>query len=295
MTTYPRCIFLMWGKLGEFYGAPTSYVYIVSLLAGSWKGCRIMCVGDYMQTCPPDVLTPAELTKIKDLPDVVSKSKTLYMLAVETYTKISSWDQYDLCGTVLRNWTKHIYVRRDVVVEELARYRGDISHVLLANICWSESGSCALNVDITRGACAGDRLDIKLLRSVEDKDGLSFQCALSIVLYQRNIALEVSLPLVSPSSDNYGSSIRFKYSEQDWQSDTECHCTLLCSVYRLWIIHVWRTCCVPAYDLSLKTPSGDGLDLFPRRLPILQSVSDDTDRRIINSDQILFDYACITL
>ncbi|PBK94502.1 hypothetical protein ARMGADRAFT_1062620 [Armillaria gallica] len=159
-----------WGKLGEFYGAPTSYASIVSLLAGSWQGCRIMCAGDYMQKCPPDVLTPEELAEIKDLPDEVSRLKTLYMLAVETYTKISSWDLYELRGTVLRNWTKRVYVRRDVVVEESARYRGDISQVLLANICWSESGSCALNVDITRGAWAGDRLDVKLLRSVEDKD-----------------------------------------------------------------------------------------------------------------------------
>ncbi|KAK0215235.1 hypothetical protein EDD85DRAFT_1030010 [Armillaria nabsnona] len=82
-----------------------------------------MCVGDYMQKCPPDVLTPEELAEIKDLPDEVSKLKTLYMLAVETYTKISSWDLYELRGTVLRNWAKHVYVRRDVVVEELARYR----------------------------------------------------------------------------------------------------------------------------------------------------------------------------
>ncbi|PBK67960.1 hypothetical protein ARMSODRAFT_1044057 [Armillaria solidipes] len=117
------------------------------------------------------VLTPEELTKIKDLPDEVSKPKTLYMLAVETYTKISSWDQYDLHGMVLRNWTKHVYVRRDMVVEELSRYCGDISHVLLVNICWSESGSCTLNVDITKGAWVGcDRLDVKLLCSVEDKE-----------------------------------------------------------------------------------------------------------------------------
>ncbi|SJL16434.1 uncharacterized protein ARMOST_19958 [Armillaria ostoyae] len=180
-----------------------------------------MCVGDYMRTCPPDVLTPEELTKIKDLPNEVSKRKTLYMLAVETYTKISSWDQYDSRRTVLRNWTKHVYVRRDVVVEELSRYRGDISHVLLANICWSESGSCALNVDITRGAWTGDRLDVKLLRSVENKEerktllknklnllGLHLAVAarayiswtflqqllppVCSFLYQRNITLEVS-------------------------------------------------------------------------------------------------------
>lgn len=92
------------------------------------------------------------------------------MLAVETYTKISSWDLYELEGTVLRNWTKKIYVRRDVVVEELARYRADICHVLLANICWSDDSSCALDVDLTRGAWAGDRLDVRLLSSVENQE-----------------------------------------------------------------------------------------------------------------------------
>lgn len=58
-----------WGKLGEFYGATAEYTSIASLLAGPWKGCRIMCAGDYMQECPPDVLTPEEVVEIENLPD----------------------------------------------------------------------------------------------------------------------------------------------------------------------------------------------------------------------------------
>ncbi|KAK0214419.1 hypothetical protein IW262DRAFT_1405977 [Armillaria fumosa] len=157
-----------WGKLGEFY-SEIPYTSTVSVLAGSWQNCRIMCAGNYMRECPPDVLTSDETAEINDLPDEI-QHKTLYMLARRTYAEISSYDLYELEGTVLRNRTKHIYVRRDVVVKELARYRGDIFHVLLANICWSDDRSCAMNIDITRGAWAGDRLDLKLLCTVENEE-----------------------------------------------------------------------------------------------------------------------------
>ncbi|KAK0501987.1 hypothetical protein EDD18DRAFT_1327867 [Armillaria luteobubalina] len=103
-----------WGKPGEFYNE-IPYASTVSILAGSWEDCRIMCAGNYIRECSSDVLAPEEAAEINDLP-YETQYKTLYMLARRTFVKVSYYDLYELEGTVLRNWTNHIYARRDVVV-----------------------------------------------------------------------------------------------------------------------------------------------------------------------------------
>ncbi|KAK0200186.1 hypothetical protein DFS33DRAFT_1359479 [Desarmillaria ectypa] len=158
-----------WGKLGEFFSAPDSYADIISLLADAWAGCRIMCVGDGVEECPPGVLTSEERDEVKNLP-VPEAEKTFITLAVETYKVIRFWTHYDLSGMVLRNLTKNIYVRGDVVVEELAIYEGDLCNVLLANICWSADWSSVMGLDLTRGGWAGDRLDVVPQSAVENKE-----------------------------------------------------------------------------------------------------------------------------
>ncbi|KAK0200168.1 hypothetical protein DFS33DRAFT_1359345 [Desarmillaria ectypa] len=176
-----------WGKLGEvFY---SSFTDIMSLLAGPWAGCRIICIGDYMRGCPPNVLTPEEAAEIKKLPGDSyysydaedssdeddsgdDSSKTLYMLSNRRYKKINSRAYIDLRGMVLRNLTKHVYVRQDVVVEELKNSErdGDIGNILLTNICWSDDCSCSMMLDLSRGGWAGDRFDVVPLSSVENDD-----------------------------------------------------------------------------------------------------------------------------
>ncbi len=51
-----------WGKLGEAFHNNSRDV--MALLAGSWAGCRIMCIGDYTSDCPPNVLTSDEVAEI---------------------------------------------------------------------------------------------------------------------------------------------------------------------------------------------------------------------------------------
>ncbi|KAK0184332.1 hypothetical protein F5146DRAFT_988094 [Armillaria mellea] len=158
-----------WGKLGEFFEARGS-LDIIFLLADSWAGCRIMCLGDYMIDCPPNVLTSEEFAEIEKLPET-GGGKTLYVLATEQYKHVShrlGW--CDLRGMVLRNRTKRVYVRRDEVREGLASRGGDIGNVLLTNISWSDVPSCAMGLDLSRGAWAGDRVDVVPLNVVETNE-----------------------------------------------------------------------------------------------------------------------------
>ncbi|KAK0441231.1 uncharacterized protein EV420DRAFT_1580416 [Desarmillaria tabescens] len=151
----------------------TESLRIIILLADTWKGCRIICAGDYMTDSPPNVLTSEELAEIESLPEDIEtgRGRTLYTLATEHYKHRTHWNRsFDLGGTVLRNRTKRVYVRRDAVVEELAEYGGDIGSVLLANISWSNDSSCAMRVDLSRGAWAGDRLDVVPLWAVENNE-----------------------------------------------------------------------------------------------------------------------------
>ncbi|PBK68030.1 hypothetical protein ARMSODRAFT_292383 [Armillaria solidipes] len=156
-----------WGKLGEvFYD---DFNEVMALLAGSWAGCRIMCIGDYMRECPPNVLTSEEVFEIASYhTDDDDSTATLYDFTY-TYRELRYRGYIDLRGMVLRNLTRHVYVRQDVAVEELksSEYPGDIGNILLTNICWSADSSCAMMVDLSQGGWAGDRFDVVPLSSVE--------------------------------------------------------------------------------------------------------------------------------
>ncbi|KAK0220857.1 hypothetical protein EDD85DRAFT_1028711 [Armillaria nabsnona] len=161
-----------WGKLSESFEARDS-LDIIFLLADSWAGCRIICLGDYMIKCPPNVLTSEELAEIEKLPENTETEggKTLYALATGHYKHVSYRIRWrNLRGMVLRNRTKRVYVRRDAVREGLASREGDIGNVLLTNISWSDVPSCAMEVDLSRGAWAGDRLDVVPLNVVETNE-----------------------------------------------------------------------------------------------------------------------------
>ncbi|KAK0441245.1 uncharacterized protein EV420DRAFT_1769065 [Desarmillaria tabescens] len=161
-----------YGKLGDVFS--DDFNHIMSLLAGPWAGCRVICIGDYMGQCPPSVLTSEEAAEINDLDNSDcdnSEMPTLYTFSGWYYRRIRSRGSVDLRGMVLRNLTKRVYVRRDVVIEELKRSGrgGDIGNILLTNICWSDDSSCSMMLDLTRGAWAGDRFDVVPLSSVEDE------------------------------------------------------------------------------------------------------------------------------
>ncbi|KAK0214386.1 hypothetical protein IW262DRAFT_1405821 [Armillaria fumosa] len=149
------------GKLGEVFWR--DYTAVMALLAGSWAGCRIMCIGDYAEGCPSNVLTSEEVAEIN--------RPTFYGFTCR-YKEIRPTEWVDLRGKILRNLTKHVYVRRDVVVKELKRNHrgdpGDIGNIMLTNVCWSTDSDCTMIVDLSQGGWAGDRFDVVPLSSVED-------------------------------------------------------------------------------------------------------------------------------
>ncbi|KAK0501919.1 hypothetical protein EDD18DRAFT_1138598, partial [Armillaria luteobubalina] len=149
------------GQLGEAFWC--NLTDVMELLAGSWAGCHIMCIEDYAEGCPLNVLTSEEVAEINRL--------TFYSFTCR-YKEIRSTEWVDLRGKVLRNLTKHVYVRRDVVVEELKRNRnghpGDIGNIMLTNVCWSTDSDCTMMVDLSQGGWAGDRFDVVPLSFVED-------------------------------------------------------------------------------------------------------------------------------
>ncbi|KAK0476330.1 hypothetical protein IW261DRAFT_1490736 [Armillaria novae-zelandiae] len=157
-----------WGKLGEAFLNKYRLGGALALLAGSWPGGRIMCIGDYATDCPPNVLTSEEVAEINacDTEDSDSDDEsapTFYEFTCQ-FKEIRSGRSIDLRGMVLRNLTKHVYVRRDVVVKELANepYPGDIGN--------SDDSSCSMCVDLSQGGWAGDRFDVVPLSSVEDNE-----------------------------------------------------------------------------------------------------------------------------
>ncbi|KAK0220851.1 hypothetical protein EDD85DRAFT_863682 [Armillaria nabsnona] len=101
------------GKLGEIFYDEFSDV--MGLLAGSWAGCRIMCIGHYMRECPPNVLTSEEVSEIISSESEDDSTATLYDFTY-TYWELGYRGYINLRGMVLRNLTRHVYVRRDVVV-----------------------------------------------------------------------------------------------------------------------------------------------------------------------------------
>ncbi|KAK0184353.1 hypothetical protein F5146DRAFT_1006623 [Armillaria mellea] len=151
------------GKLGEAFWC--DFTDVLALLAGSWAGGRIICIGDYAIGCPSNVLTSEEVKEMN--------RSTFYRLTLRC-KEIRSTGRVDLQGMVLRNPTKHVYVRRDVVVEELKLNRhgrpGDIGNILLTNVCWSTGSDCTMMLDLSHGGWAGDRFDVVPLGSVEDNE-----------------------------------------------------------------------------------------------------------------------------
>jgi hypothetical protein len=155
--------------------------FLQAIKAVSWAGDRIICIGDYIEDYPPDMLSDieeketqelisfdtldGEFTRKQELWGVVN-SKYTPPIEIQPYLKFidfkisTSW--------VLRNLSKHTYVRAEVVALDpdfidgpWIKYFG-FGHIVLSFINWSSDDSRAsrCSADVTKGAWAGNRFDI---------------------------------------------------------------------------------------------------------------------------------------
>ncbi|KAI7826430.1 hypothetical protein BX661DRAFT_184013 [Kickxella alabastrina] len=153
-----------------------------------WAGCRIICVGDYIEDYPPGVLTASEEAELSEknlfrLADDFGEDCSYedpmssfcervlfsghYGLARELLPKYKIMSQQDK-SYILRNLTTKEYVRAEAFHDTLAKF--NIGDLILSRICWSSDDSVAMvnNVDIHRGLWAGHRLDVSTKDTVDD-------------------------------------------------------------------------------------------------------------------------------
>ncbi|KAF8622181.1 hypothetical protein AX15_007293 [Amanita polypyramis BW_CC] len=140
---------------------------------GAWAGHRLVCAGDYMKEYPTNMLSTAEEVEVRNYGEGKGDEtfSDFYHFARDTYaqTPVPSADAKRFKERqvwVLRNISKHVYVRGDVLAgrpEATGPYMepfgfGDL---LLANITWSTND---VKMDyghvLVLGPWAGDRFDI---------------------------------------------------------------------------------------------------------------------------------------
>lgn len=165
-----------WGELGDIMssGTPES---LVSQLAESWAGNRIVIVSDYAFSYPEGLLTPRELDEVEDMYlddkdleyDDEDPAPTLYAFAEEWYKAVpvkipasggSEGVRY------LRNLNKKEYVRSDVVAGECPggiKEKGvesGLGHVVVMMACLTDEEEEIGGEKVGNGSWAGDRLEI---------------------------------------------------------------------------------------------------------------------------------------
>ncbi|KAJ6488947.1 hypothetical protein C8R45DRAFT_1143231, partial [Mycena sanguinolenta] len=79
--------------------------------------------------------------------------------------------------TILRNLSRHQYVRQSALARSKARSKAGFGEIVLSRICWSSDPSASMGYkgDIHRGVWAGDRFDIvssEWLEGLDNGDGL---------------------------------------------------------------------------------------------------------------------------
>jgi hypothetical protein len=185
----------VWGKLGEclfdttpsmlilFLGVPTSPITSSSHSRGqpigSWAGDRIICIGDYAEDYPPDLLTAGEVASLKAKLDEDDSAINLYCITDDFHHCPTISTPEELCTDdiwVLRKLTKFEYVRADTLTVSGTPVRGaftgfpGLGEVVLSRISWSTGNSTSMSYkgDITRGVWAGDRFDIRTIESTEN-------------------------------------------------------------------------------------------------------------------------------
>lgn len=163
----------------ENYQKPVPALYVEHGLpwisAGGWAGDRILCVGDYLDDgdYPDHVFTEEELAEFKDV--------SLYQIQDESFKDAVEPTELEMAyhrrGSSRRrqapevlclcNLTTHEFVRSDVLEAEFADYEEtnypglpDLSHALVARICWSSCPSGPKGQVPQKGCWAGHRFEI---------------------------------------------------------------------------------------------------------------------------------------
>ena len=179
--------------------------------AAPWSGHRIFTPGDYSETHPPNMLTKAEETELTtfcfDEEEQIPEMVLLYSYACNNYAKVEpnnpslaldiSLDPPDAAllraligplfgfvhdegGYVLRNLSKHEYVRGNALVELCNSTTKSqqpfiqpvgFGEVIVLRTQWTDDPSGAMGS--MKGHWAGDRFDIVPLKTLEreNKDG----------------------------------------------------------------------------------------------------------------------------
>ncbi|KAF8901888.1 hypothetical protein CPB84DRAFT_1776933 [Gymnopilus junonius] len=174
------------GKLGEFFFSDETddLMYLLAIpvcplrtwsrdpvMAGTWAGNRVICLGDYARTWPEEKVSPNDLT-----PGQLS-NVTNPMNIKEAYPMDRVW--------VLRNLTKKIFVRSNGIptpgedgTMSYGNHQGFIGepglgNVLLSRIAWSDDSSISMTYedaeDISRGSWAADRFDVRGYDEVKEE------------------------------------------------------------------------------------------------------------------------------
>ena len=174
---------------------PSDYNIALSNYEGTldgWIGDRIICLGDDPQTeLPKGLLSSSEQVELDEAGDD-GTGMGLYEFADAKFPEPKRKRPYFYSRTppaqdssrmrVLRNLSKHEYVREDAIkVDTIMELRDNrsiverigLGEVILSRICWSADDNCAMRYDgnIHRGVWAGDRFNITTIDQVEFSEG----------------------------------------------------------------------------------------------------------------------------
>ena len=134
---------------------------------GEWAGHRLVCAGDRMKDCPNGMLNSEEEHQVHKH----TGGQEFYQFARDAFnpTPIPSYPPPKVAGDqvwVLRNLSKHVYVRADVLSGKPG-VKGPFfepfgfGDLLLANITWStDQVNMEFGHVLVLGPWAGDRFDI---------------------------------------------------------------------------------------------------------------------------------------
>ncbi|PFH49923.1 hypothetical protein AMATHDRAFT_48337 [Amanita thiersii Skay4041] len=185
------------GKFGEFCFDSESEIPNLLLKPpfpiiggpGSWAGHRLLTVGQYAHSLPPNVFTEAEKAEMYRYHELVesdyrdAEGPYFYDFAGDLYCRgnIPDYEQVPKLPNlspsvvwVLRNLTKRVFVRADVLAGDLnvvGPYFGPFGfeQLVLFNTMWSDDPSCNMHHDeeLVPGPWCGDRFDITTSDVVE--------------------------------------------------------------------------------------------------------------------------------
>ncbi|CAA7263064.1 unnamed protein product [Cyclocybe aegerita] len=170
---------------------------------GDWAGSRILFLGDYSETMPPDSICDPDLDVLAEMPQGNSESdrdsedeendesgeKEFVYLVYRRSRRVQRiyihWRAiHEDSLWILRNLNKKLYIRSNGVPtfneSSPMRYGNKrfgvaphLGQVLLARCAWSSDGSCSMGyegeLNLTEGDWAGDRFDIRAFEEVAEE------------------------------------------------------------------------------------------------------------------------------